>query len=207
MFWIALAAQVSAPVPLNLNKWFYADDTPQYLIAKENGLWFVAVRLSVSSDGVLRSCDVESTSGIPQLDSFTCRTLEHRAKFKAARWADGSPAYGVYRTSVQWAVSAVPWDISKVSKPDLDVDVQSLPPGVHSPALVHAMFAVDAAGQMSACISEPSPLSERADNPALVQVACDQLMKSYKAIPATGGDGKPVVSVQDALVRFSTAKH
>jgi hypothetical protein len=195
-------------VPLNLNKWFYADDTPQYLIAKENGLWLVGVRLSVSPDGVLQGCEVESTSGIPQLDSFTCRTLEHRAKFKAARWADGSPAYGIYRTSVQWAVSAVPWDISsKVSKPDLGVDVQSLPPGVHSPALVHAMFGVDAAGQMSACTAEPSPVSERVDNPALVQVACDQLMKSYKAVPATGADGKPVVSVQDALVRFSTAKH
>lgn len=208
MFWIALAAQLSAPTPLNLNNWFYAEDTPRYLTDKDNGLWLVGVRLNVSPQGVLQSCEIESTSGIPKLDDFSCRTLVHRAKFKPAQWIDGNPTVGVFRTSVKWAVSDVPLDFSNVSKPDLDLSVQSLPAKVHSPALVYIMFSVGTSGQLANCTAEPDSVSGRVESdPALVEIACEQFSKSYRAIPAKDDKGNLVPSVQDGLVRFTMSKH
>jgi hypothetical protein len=67
------------------------------------------------------------------------------------------------------------------------------------------MFAVEADGSTSSCTAEASDAFERAENnPALVPIACEQLMKSYRAIPVTDLSGKPIRSVQDALIRFST---
>jgi hypothetical protein len=208
MLWIALAAsaQLSAPLPKNLRKWFYADDTPSYLIAKGDGLWFVSVRVSVGFDGALNGCRVEGSSGIPQLDALTCRKILRRAKFVPATAADGSPAFGVYRTSIKWAVASAPWDTSKVSHPDVEVQVQSLPPDVKSPTLVRVMFAVDQSGDIGSCLAEPTKSFEHVDNnPALVPIACDRIAKSYKPVPAKDEAGNAIPSVQDALVRFTKA--
>jgi hypothetical protein len=195
-------------MPLNLNNWFYAEDTPRYLTEKDNGLWLVGVRLTITPAGTLEGCEIESTSGIPQLDDFSCRTLIRRAKFKPARWTDGTSAVGVFRTSVRWAVSDVPFDISNVSKPDLDLSVQSLPGKVHSPELVYIMFSVGTSGELADCSAEPNSVSGRVDSdPTLVEVACEQLSKSYKPTPARDDKGNPVPSVQNGLVRFTTSKH
>jgi TonB family protein len=209
MLWIALAAsaQLSAPVPKNLGKWFYADDTPSYLVAKGDGLWFVSVRIGVGPDGALKGCQVEGSSGIAQLDAFTCRKILRRAKFVPATSADGSPAFGVYRTSIRWAVASAPWDISRVRHPDVEVQVQNLPPDVKSPTLVRVMFAVDQSGNIGSCLVEPTKSFEHVDNnPALVPIACDQLAKFYKPVPAKDAGGNAIPSVQDALVRFTTAR-
>lgn len=208
MLWIALAAaaQLSAPVPKDLTKWFYADDVPDYLMAKGNGLWFVKVGIGISPDGALTGCQIEGSSGIPKLDAFTCRTILKRAKFVPARSIDGSPAFGVFRTSIKWSVADAPWDDSKFSDPDVEVQVQNLPPAVKSPSLVRVMFAVDQAGTIGSCLAEPTKSFQHVDNvPALVPIACDQLAKSYKPVPAKDEGGNAIPSVQDALVRFTKA--
>jgi hypothetical protein len=209
MLWIGVAvtALLAAPVPANMKKWFYPDDVPVYLIERSPGLWWVGIRMTVRPDGSILGCDVERKSGIPELDDLTCSLASHRAKFLPAHWSDGSPAFGVYRTSISWAVSDAPFDTSKLSNPDLDVFVQSLPGSIKSPALVRVMFAVDQVGNMSSCQAEPTPAFEKTENnPVLAPVACDQLIKSYKAVPANDAAGKAIGSVQDALVRFASGR-
>lgn len=209
MLWIALAAaaQLSAPVPTNLGKWFSYEDVPSYLLEKESGLWLVGVRINVASDGTVQNCAAEKSSGVADLDKLTCAIVLRRAKFSPARSIDGSVSSGVYRDSVQWSVGDAAADRLSISNPDLDIFVQSLPSKEKSPTLVRVMFAVDETGSKSSCMAEPSPAFEKtSNNPALVSVACEQVMNGYNATPAKDGSGKAVASVQDALVRFSVKR-
>lgn len=203
MLWISLAVAVSAPLPTNLHDWFSSKDVPAYVMQRGPGIWTVGVRVIVEPSGTIQGCAIESSSGIPDLDSLTCHLIVDRAKFGAAR-VDGSTIVGIYRTSVQWALANPFWDTSKASNADIDVFVQSLPPGVHSPALIRTMFAVDVLGRISSCTVEPGPALEQIDNSsALASVACDQLTRTYRAIPAKDSSGSAIPSVQDAQVRFS----
>jgi len=203
---LAAASQLSAPVPKNLDRWFRDEDVPTYLMVQENGVWLVPFRLNVAPDGTLKGCEIEVTSGERRLDQLTCRLLMKRARFQPARGSDGAAAHGVYRTYAKWAVSTSPAAPPRASYADLDLTVQSLPSGVKSPAFVRVMFAVDAAGRASSCMAEPSPSLDHAGNdPALIPVACEQLIANYRPIAARDPTGTPTASVQDALVRFSTA--
>jgi hypothetical protein len=65
------------------------------------------------------------------------------------------------------------------------------------------MFAVDAGGLTSSCTAEPTEAKYINNDSALVSIACEQMTKSYSPTPATDSAGKPISSVQDALVRFS----
>ena len=201
MLWIALAAQLSAPVPTNLPNWFSYDDLPPYLIEREPGHWLVGVRVTVGPDGAVRECRVESTSGTQRLDEFTCRRIEQRANFEPGRSSDGSAVLGIYRAAIPWVVANSPFDSPVVSIPDVDVSVASLPAGLKSPALVRVMFAVDPEGRVQGCTAEPG--EHVSNNPELVPVACDEIAKIYKPVPARDASGEPVASVQNATVRFS----
>lgn len=205
MLWIVAAAQVTAPLPLQVHSWFSANDVPEYLLAhSDDGVWMVPVRLTVAPDGNIRSCQPEASSKIAALDAHTCSIVLHRAHFRPAL-VDGVPTFGVYRTTVKYFISQRPWDISKSSYPDVDLTVKSLPAGLKSPTLVRVMFAVDANGTKTSCAADGSDGMEKVDNhPALIPVACDQVMSGYQAIPAMEA-GKPISSVQNAIVRFSTS--
>ena len=203
MFLIALAAQISAPAPERPNRWFSSDDTPPYLIRAGSGLWRVSIRVTVAPDGKLRSCDVESSGGISDLNKRTCGIVVRRAKFQPAR-VDGLPVFGVYRNSVVWAVVDAPVDTSKVMYPDVEVTVARLPTRLKSPTFVGVAFAVDTAANKSSCVMDVAVDPEQVENhPALVPIACEQIMAKYQATPATDGTGKAVLSVQSALVQFS----
>jgi hypothetical protein len=204
MFWIALAAQLTAPIPQNVERWFTADDVPDYLVREGTGLWAVPIRMNVTPDGTVQGCDLEATSRIADLDKLTCRILLKRARFQPARSADGLPSYGVYRTAVKWTVADDPWDTSKVSVPDIDITVQRLPKELNSPTLVRVAFAVDPVGGKSSCTAFDAKGLERVVNhPALVAIACRQVLAAYPATPARDASRRPVSSVQNALVRFS----
>jgi hypothetical protein len=208
MFWLAVAAQLSAPAPVHAYTWFSPEDVPAYLIERGSGLWWVRARVTVAPDGRIQRCEVEGTSGIADLDKLTCRLILRRGKFRAAHLADGTAAFGVYRTSIRWAVAESSFDLSAFSNPDVEVSAQRLPQGAKSPGLVGLMFKVDQDGEISSCEAEPpQSFSHAENNPALVPVACVQLMKIYKATPAKNAAGQPVQSVQDALVRFVVGDH
>jgi hypothetical protein len=66
------------------------------------------------------------------------------------------------------------------------------------------MFAVDNVGQISRCIDEPPSLPgmERND-PNLVPIACNELVKNFKATSAMDENGQPVQSIQNAQIVFT----
>jgi hypothetical protein len=131
-----------------------------------------------------------------------------RAKFRPAHLADGSQAYGAYRTSVNWQIDDSPGEPEHKSRPDLDIMVQQLPRKLGSSSLVRLMFSVDENGNASSCTAEPGENFEQAKNePVLVPIACEQFMNSYKAAVARDASGKAVPSVQDGLVRFTVKRH
>lgn len=208
MFWIVLAAaaQLTAPIPTNLKEWFTANDVPPYL--QKDGVWDVGVRVVVAADGTVRACVVQMSSGIRDLDRQTCDLIRSRGHFQAARWTDGTAVTGVYSTAVTYKVSTWPFDDrlrpEKGDFADLDITIARLPAGRKSPSLVRAMFAVDAGGSLSSCTAEATPNFITAENdPQLVPVACEQLLKNYKPLPFKDSGGHGLPSVQDALVRFS----
>jgi hypothetical protein len=206
MFWIAFAAaQISAPVPLNKKSLFSADDFPRSVASRfGTGFWQVGVQLTVRPDGSLQSCDIDRTSGVAELDRRSCDIIHQRAKFAPAS-LNGKQVYGIYRTTIGWALADAPVQVPRVDNPELDLSVQSLPPPLQPPVVVRVMFAVDAAGQLSSCTAEPGLSLEHANNvPALVSIACEQLVATFKPAPPRDAQGTPVASVQDAVIRFST---
>jgi hypothetical protein len=208
MFWIALAAaaQLSAAQPINYDKWFFADD----VLGLPRGTWVVGVRMVVRPDGSFKDCQIEYQR-TPHLAAHTCELLGHRAKYHAARWIDGSAAYGVDRFPIIWAIGGDPEHI--FIPPDLDVYVDQLPRGVHSGTYVPVVIAVGADGKIEHCAADQRKdgLSEAlkghvSSDPALVAAACQQSDATLRTFPAVGEGGKPVQSVQNALVRF-TVRH
>jgi len=205
MLWIALAAaaaQFNAPAAVNiLNLYRYEDVPVQSLPHEFDGT--VTIRLTVRPDGQVQTCEIEVPTRIRQLDTLTCDIARRRARFAAARPGAGTPTYAVYRARVRWVVTASP-DL-KQSTPfaDLEVRVSRLPPGIKSPRAVSLKFNVDEQGHPSFCSSEELPGRLGKNDPELVRIGCDELLKSYVASPAKDEVGKPVPSLQDAVVVFA----
>jgi len=111
MLWIALApaAQISMPVMDRASIWtlFSADDVPLDIVPDGESRR-VIVRVAVKPDGNIQNCRAEFSSGIAKLDAYTCAIILRRARFHPATGPDGLPAYGVLRTTVTWAVNAMP---------------------------------------------------------------------------------------------------
>jgi len=200
MFWIALAAQISAPTPVSNGGLFTANDIPEILLRQKPGYWVVPIRMTVSPDGKSLDCAPESKGPFPQLDSLTCKIMLRRAKMRAAS-IDGVPAYGVYRTYIVFTIGIGPLKDS-VHFPDLAVALNRLPEGLKSPALVRVQFVVDPTGAKSSCGAEASFFEGVNNHPDLVPVACDQVLKDYVATPAMVS-GVSTTSVQGAFVEFT----
>lgn len=211
---LALAAQFSLPVALgvpipDVRAVFSADDMPSYI--EEAGVTrFVFSRTTVSSDGKPQDCAAERSSGDPKLDALTCAIILRRAKFQAAKWVDGSPAYAVLHVPVTWAINFQP---SKAEEelaypPDVSLTVNHLPEGLGQLERVTLMIAVDETGRIVDCaqaLPYPSRGREKA-LPQLVPIACQQLTRQLKVLPAKDASGKAVRSIQTASVSFRTGK-
>lgn len=199
MFWaLATAASLSAPAPLNYI--FYSgDDMPAYhQMAGVTRITYI--RLTVRPDATLQTCEVEDNGGDPKLGAFSCELAMQRARFAPARWIDGSPTYGVYRRTVTWAIDFPP--PAKSLRGDLEIKVSSFPKGERSPTFVRVMFASAASGELSSCTALPPAIPSHQNNPTLVPAACEELIKTYTALPARDGTGSAVPSVQNAVVKF-----
>jgi protein TonB len=207
MFWIAIAAQLAAPQPKYM--WLSDDDTP-YGQLPAKGYTSVAVRLTVAPDGTVQNCEIEDSSGDRAIDGYTCALSMRRAQFYPATSNDGSPTYGIFRQRVVWTRGPVPRVNSYPV--DLELTVKQLPKGVRSPFQVGLLFAVDENGRPSNCTERPQKFSlgrrtKQKSDPQLVEVACEQFLKLYTAIPAKDASGKHVRSVQDGTVRFTRERH
>ena len=195
MLWIALAVQLTAAKPIDPVRWFYDADWEK-LVASKGGHGLTLFRVTVTPDGRPQDCVIETTSGVPELDRLTCERVLQRARFRPAKWADGTPAYDVYRKSVLWADLAA----FEYSFPvDVEIKVSRMPKGARAPMKLTVTFAVDASGRRSSCEA-----LDRNANPTLVSLACQQVLANYPAIPAKNRAGATVPSIQNATVNFVT---
>jgi hypothetical protein len=194
MLSLALAAQLSAPLPNNPVNWFTPNDMP--VAVQRGGISRgVITRAVVRPDGSLQACEVEVGSGLPQLDQVTCQLISRRGRFRPARWIDGSPSYGVHRMPVIWAMEPP----APSFPADIELTVQQMPRGVRSPATVIVAFAADATGRPLACTLDKAEWRTTTEtHPALAKAACDALTESFKARPARDPSGTAVRSVQTA---------
>jgi hypothetical protein len=204
LFWlVAAVANVSAPKPVNFLRWYKPDDMPAYhQIAGVTRK--VYLRMTVRPDGSLQSCEVENDGGDAKLAAYSCALTLKRAKIEPATWSDGTPAFGVYRWAPTWAVGSPPPPDFALG--DLELEVDRLPKGERSPAFVSIMFAVDTVGSPSLCSAAPPSSRYHRINPELVPIACEQWIRSFKAVPARDDAGNDVPSVQIGTVKFVRRK-
>ena len=210
----ALAAQFSATAPTNtrlptLQGLISGADVPEYLATRGQVDLTVYTRITVSPDGKIQGCVVEYSSGDPRLDAYTCALIEKRANFSPPRWVDGSAAYGVIRSPVRWQVSELPRRNDSVQSdvPDLDLSVNQLPEGAHSPLRVNLELAADEKGHAVSCTERPLTAAAPSSRfPELISLACQQATASMVLSPPLDPSGKPARSVQSVSVRFEVGK-
>jgi hypothetical protein len=200
MIWIALAAQLTAPVPINFSEAF-RDEMP-ISVFNAGVTRVVLIRTIVRPDGSVQGCEVERGSGNADLDAVTCAIIRKKGRFRAARAADGSAAFGVYRDSFKWVPHA---DDPNLFHPDVEVTLDQFPKGLHAPMTLRVAFAVDELGHPSSCVNFPKP-GASARLGQFAGIACDHLLNGYKPVPARGDSGRPVPSIQDATVEFLKGK-
>lgn len=210
MLWIALAAQLSVPVPANnrlrdVRAVFSFDDFPAFLLTAGVSRT-VYTRTTVRPDGSIQNCVAETTSGDPKLDAYTCAIIVKRARFLPARWIDGSPAYGVIRVPVSWTIGNGPPSEAEVLRshvPDLELSVNRLPKGAHKITAVSVQVGADENGRVVSCVEYPPITNQRGRYfPELVPMACEQATKTLSVHPPLDPSNKPVRSVQTASVHF-----
>jgi hypothetical protein len=200
MLWIALAAAAQLGAAQPTAPLFGRNDFPAFLDASGVSRR-VFVRVTIGPDADLKSCQIEMSSGDTRTDQYTCELVKKHGHFRAARWIDGSPVFGVIRLPVDW-VTGSPFPRTAMHG-DLDVTVNRLPDGAPSPDFERLILAVDEEGHITKCEGDEAwaPGMDKND-PQLAQVACDALTKSYKPVIPRDATSKPEQSVQNALVRF-----
>lgn len=67
-----------------------AGDYPRSGAAQRNGR-VIIVRYEVGSDGRVRGCRVEQSSGNAEADAVTCRLIEKRFRYRPALDGNGNP--------------------------------------------------------------------------------------------------------------------
>ena len=206
MISIALAAQLSLPTPVgvpfnDVRGVFSAYDMPDY-VATAGKTRTVFTRTTVTPDGKAQDCAVERNSGNDQLGAYTCAIILKRVKrFEAGTWLDGSPAYGVLRIPITYAIDQIP---SHAFPPDMEVSVSRLPAGAKTSVWVSLIIAADENGRVVDCKEWAAAAGSRAKHfPELVGIACQQISSQFTAVPPKDKSGKQVRSVQSASVLFS----
>jgi hypothetical protein len=195
------ASLLQGPTPVNWTSWPSQSGMPPDLLKGGTNAWTIRARLTVRPDGTLQGCEVESGTDNRALDKFTCEMFERRARFRPAVWADGSPSYGLFRFTFQWARAVPP--SSKPPHVDLKVRVDRKAYAERVPAFVRVVFAVDEDGQIRDCSGAAPFDSAIATNPpTLVPIACEAVIHRYVPRAAKDKLGKPVRSVQNAVVRI-----
>ncbi|HEX6661433.1 MAG TPA: energy transducer TonB [Sphingomicrobium sp.] len=198
MFWIALAAQLTAAEPKEI--WFNGTDFWKQELAQQS-LAAVRLRITVTPEGTVQACEVEQKSGNPGFDARVCEVTMKRARFRPASLQDGTPAYGVFRVPVAFTAVRPGWypRLPQALKPvaDLNLPIDRLPKGKSFPLRVDVVFTVEIDGRQSSCAADG-----KKQDPNLVRLACREMSAQFKATPAKGSDGNTVVSVQNGRVFF-----
>ncbi|HJS61034.1 MAG TPA: energy transducer TonB [Pseudolabrys sp.] len=82
-------------------------DYPRDALMKgEQGVTHFA--LVVGTDGRVKTCRVEVSSGSDSLDKATCEIMSARARFTPARNTEGKPVEKVVRSKIRWILPIEP---------------------------------------------------------------------------------------------------
>jgi TonB family protein len=198
LFASAVVATTSAtPLP-----WFTLDDYPTKAFARE---WQGVTSFDVIVDPAGRpaDCKITKSSGHEMLDKQACYIAMKRTHFTPAYGADGTKAYGVFRTQVVWGRpdrdrSALQRDLG----PDIDISVNQLPSTTSGPLGVKLAYMVDAQGNPSTCTPLPD---SRAEPGPILDVACKALLEQIGRHPVTVA-GTEVPAVRTAAVKITATK-
>jgi protein TonB len=83
--------------------WLSPDDYPRApLVDGVEGV--AAYRLIVGTSGRVTACEVTRSTGNGQLDAATCKFIERRARFEAAKDETGAKVIGSYTGTVKWEI-------------------------------------------------------------------------------------------------------
>ncbi|WP_161981450.1 energy transducer TonB [Aurantiacibacter suaedae] len=92
------------PAPINgPNGWITTNDYPRRDLMREHE-GTVRYRLVVASNGRVETCEVTQSSGHSGLDAETCRLLQRRARFDAAKDTSGAQVVGTFTGAVTWQI-------------------------------------------------------------------------------------------------------
>ncbi|MGH6658298.1 MAG: energy transducer TonB [Sphingomicrobium sp.] len=189
-FSAVLAAKPSTPIP-----WFSEHDYP--IQAFERGWEGATVfELTIDPNGQPVGCAVEVSSGHGTLDKRACSIAMKRAKFAPALDAKGVPAYGVYRSRLNWAVDPELWAQSEVG-PDFEVSLNKLPAGATGPVSVQYAVLVDTTGKPLDCRAITSGHAD-----ILNVLGCAKIKQDYRRAVALQS-GTPVTAVRTAWITFT----
>ncbi len=185
-----LAASPTTPTP-----WFFNADYPDRAFERR---WEGATifELTVDPSGRPVGCAVDVSSGHEMLDERACAIALKRAKFEPALDAKGNPAYGVYRSRLNWALDPERWAQSEAG-PDYEVSVNKLPDGADSPVSVKYAVLVDASGAPVDCRA----LTGHFGN-VLNDIGCAKIKQDYRKA-AMIAPGSPVAAVRTAWITFT----
>lgn len=62
----------------------------------------VGFRANIDSEGKFLSCEVTRSSGIPELDRYTCDVVSRYTAWRPAKDRNGNPVNGAYESAVRW---------------------------------------------------------------------------------------------------------
>lgn len=97
----ALPDPISASPRGNPGRWVTDNDYRSNWIRR--GMSGVAgFALSIDKKGRVSDCQITRSTGHDQLDAATCKLIESRARFEAAKDRYGNPVAGSYSNSVNW---------------------------------------------------------------------------------------------------------
>ncbi len=103
--------------------WITSDDYPLEVLSQGvHGT--VAVDLTISPQGIVSGCAIETSSGSPDLDAVTCTLLTARARFTPAKNSRGAPTVGHYQRRVRWVIPVM-WTAIPAVAPD-DTSLQGV---------------------------------------------------------------------------------
>ena len=80
---------------------FRSEDYPT-IATWQNQEGRVQLNFLVDETGAVRDCSVDSTSGVPVLDTMSCYVIQKRAKFTPARAPDGKPRKSTDIQAIFW---------------------------------------------------------------------------------------------------------
>lgn len=189
---LAAATQGVAPRELNAEQvTSHGVSEDSRLPSDRDGIAFVMLTLDPVGRPI--HCAVAKSSGFRALDSKTCATLTHYARFLPARDESGQPVASAYPTAMRGGVgvSGAPGYMI-----DMSVEVSKLPSDTVQPvAAVRQVLAAD--GTLESCEIERSSGSDKLD-----RLACRQAEGLAKLGPVKDAGGAPVRTLRVSRILF-----